>query len=105
VPIPVPLAYYSFGGLEALRIRDANQHGTDGVRFYTKLKTVTARWPKARAIPAFIMPDDAVVFGLEMNLVIAAPDGGRPRDGCADPRGGDWLIAKASRSGPNETFS
>src|SRR5258706_577048 len=45
VPIPVPLAYYSFGGWKRSVFGDANQHGTDGVRFYTKLKTVTARWP------------------------------------------------------------
>jgi malonate-semialdehyde dehydrogenase (acetylating)/methylmalonate-semialdehyde dehydrogenase len=46
VPIPVPLAYYSFGGWKRSAFGDANQHGMDGVRFYTKLKTVTARWPE-----------------------------------------------------------
>jgi malonate-semialdehyde dehydrogenase (acetylating)/methylmalonate-semialdehyde dehydrogenase len=46
IPIPVPLAYYSFGGWKRSAFGDANQHGMDGVRFYTKLKTVTARWPE-----------------------------------------------------------
>lgn len=45
VPLPVPLAYHSFGGWKRSAFGDTNQHGTDGVRFYTKIKTVTARWP------------------------------------------------------------
>jgi malonate-semialdehyde dehydrogenase (acetylating) / methylmalonate-semialdehyde dehydrogenase len=56
VPIPVPLAYYSFGGWKRSAFGDANQHGADGVRFFTKLKTVTARWPKGARDPNFIMP-------------------------------------------------
>jgi malonate-semialdehyde dehydrogenase (acetylating)/methylmalonate-semialdehyde dehydrogenase len=57
VPIPTPLAYYSFGGWKRSAFGDANQHGMDGVRFYTKLKTVTARWPDgATEDQAFIMP-------------------------------------------------
>jgi malonate-semialdehyde dehydrogenase (acetylating)/methylmalonate-semialdehyde dehydrogenase len=56
VPIPVPLAYYSFGGWKRSAFGDANQHGADGVRFYTKLKTVTARWPKGARDSSFIMP-------------------------------------------------
>ena len=56
VPIPVPLAYYSFGGWKHSGFGDMNQHGTDGVRFYTKLKTVTARWPKGHRGPSFTMP-------------------------------------------------
>jgi malonate-semialdehyde dehydrogenase (acetylating)/methylmalonate-semialdehyde dehydrogenase len=57
VPIPVPLAYYSFGGWKRSAFGDANQHGMDGVRFYTKLKTVTARWPEDGAEGAgFVMP-------------------------------------------------
>jgi malonate-semialdehyde dehydrogenase (acetylating)/methylmalonate-semialdehyde dehydrogenase len=56
VPIPVPLAYYSFGGWKRSAFGDANQHGTDGVRFYTRLKTVTARWPKGARDSSFIMP-------------------------------------------------
>ena len=57
VPIPVPLAYYSFGGWKRSAFGDANQHGMDGVRFYTKVKTVTARWPEDQAAGAsFVMP-------------------------------------------------
>jgi malonate-semialdehyde dehydrogenase (acetylating)/methylmalonate-semialdehyde dehydrogenase len=56
VPIPVPLAYYSFGGWKRSIFGDANQHGADGVRFFTKLKTVTARWPKGTRDSSFVMP-------------------------------------------------
>ncbi len=57
VPIPVPLAYYSFGGWKRSAFGDMNQHGPDGVRFYTRVKTVTARWPKGvRENPNFAIP-------------------------------------------------
>lgn len=45
VPIPVPLAYYTFGGWKASGFGDLNQHGPDSFRFYTRTKTVTSRWP------------------------------------------------------------
>jgi malonate-semialdehyde dehydrogenase (acetylating) / methylmalonate-semialdehyde dehydrogenase len=45
VPIPVPLAYYTFGGWKRSAFGDLNQHGPDSVRFYSKTKTVTSRWP------------------------------------------------------------
>jgi malonate-semialdehyde dehydrogenase (acetylating)/methylmalonate-semialdehyde dehydrogenase len=45
VPIPVPLAYYTFGGWKASGFGDLNQHGADGFRFYTRTKTITSRWP------------------------------------------------------------
>ena len=45
VPIPVPLAYYTFGGWKKSAFGDLNQHGPDSIRFYTRTKTVTARWP------------------------------------------------------------
>ena len=45
VPIPVPIAYYTFGGWKRSGFGDLNQHGPDAVRFYTKTKTVTSRWP------------------------------------------------------------
>ena len=45
VPIPVPIAYYTFGGWKGSSFGDLNQHGTDAFRFYTKTKTVTSRWP------------------------------------------------------------
>jgi malonate-semialdehyde dehydrogenase (acetylating)/methylmalonate-semialdehyde dehydrogenase len=57
VPIPVPLAYYSFGGWKRSAFGDMNQHGPDGVRFYTKVKTVTARWPRGlKDGGSFVMP-------------------------------------------------
>ena len=43
--IPVPLAYYTFGGWKRSGFGDLNQHGPDSIRFYTKTKTVTSRWP------------------------------------------------------------
>jgi malonate-semialdehyde dehydrogenase (acetylating)/methylmalonate-semialdehyde dehydrogenase len=45
VPIPVPVAYYTFGGWKRSGFGDLNQHGPDAFRFYTKTKTVTSRWP------------------------------------------------------------
>ena len=45
VPIPVPVAYHSFGGWKRSAYGDTNQHGMEGVKFWTKLKTVTQRWP------------------------------------------------------------
>jgi malonate-semialdehyde dehydrogenase (acetylating)/methylmalonate-semialdehyde dehydrogenase len=57
VPIPAPLAYYSFGGWKRSAFGDNNQHGMDGVRFYTKGKTVTARWPEGLDEgSSFVMP-------------------------------------------------
>jgi malonate-semialdehyde dehydrogenase (acetylating)/methylmalonate-semialdehyde dehydrogenase len=47
VPIPVPLAYYTFGGWKRSAFGDLNQHGPDAFRFYTKTKTVTGRWPNS----------------------------------------------------------
>ena len=57
VPIPVPVAYYSFGGWKRSLFGDHHMHGVEGVRFYTKLKTITSRWPTGiRAGAEFIMP-------------------------------------------------
>jgi malonate-semialdehyde dehydrogenase (acetylating)/methylmalonate-semialdehyde dehydrogenase len=57
VPIPVPMAFYSFGGWRNSLFGDLNVHGTDGVRFYTRGKTITARWPDdGSAAPGFHMP-------------------------------------------------
>ena len=47
VAIPVPMAYYSFGGWKQSLFGDAHIHGMEGVRFYTRLKSVTTRWPQA----------------------------------------------------------
>jgi malonate-semialdehyde dehydrogenase (acetylating)/methylmalonate-semialdehyde dehydrogenase len=57
VPIPVPLAYYTFGGWKRSAFGDLNQHGPDSIRFYTRTKTVTARWPSGvRAGAEFVLP-------------------------------------------------
>ncbi len=49
VPIPVPLAYHTFGGWKRSAFGDLGQHGPDSIRFYTKTKTVTSRWPESRS--------------------------------------------------------
>ncbi len=57
VPIPVPLAYHSFGGWKRSAFGGTNQHGMEGVRFYTKVKTVTARWPSGvKEGSSFVIP-------------------------------------------------
>ncbi|MBB4953876.1 malonate-semialdehyde dehydrogenase (acetylating)/methylmalonate-semialdehyde dehydrogenase [Agrobacterium vitis] len=57
VPIPVPLAYHSFGGWKASSFGDLNQHGTDSIKFWTRTKTVTSRWPSGIKDGAeFVMP-------------------------------------------------
>jgi malonate-semialdehyde dehydrogenase (acetylating)/methylmalonate-semialdehyde dehydrogenase len=58
IPIPVPLAYHTFGGWKRSAFGDVNQHGPEGVRFYTRIKTVTQRWPKGgvRENPSFVIP-------------------------------------------------
>jgi malonate-semialdehyde dehydrogenase (acetylating)/methylmalonate-semialdehyde dehydrogenase len=57
VPIPVPMAFFSFGGWRASLFGDLHVHGMDGVRFYTRLKTLTSRWPDdGSAAPGFHMP-------------------------------------------------
>ncbi len=57
VPIPVPVAYHSFGGWKRSLFGDHHVYGREGVRFYTKLKTVTSRWPTGiRAGAQFVMP-------------------------------------------------
>ena len=55
--IPVPLSYYTFGGWKRSGFGDLNQHGPDAIRFYTKTKTVTARWPSGTKEGAeFVIP-------------------------------------------------
>jgi malonate-semialdehyde dehydrogenase (acetylating)/methylmalonate-semialdehyde dehydrogenase len=57
VPIPVPMAFHSFGGWKASLFGDHHIHGPEGVRFYTRLKTGTVRWPKGLSAGAeFVMP-------------------------------------------------
>jgi malonate-semialdehyde dehydrogenase (acetylating)/methylmalonate-semialdehyde dehydrogenase len=55
VPIPVPMAFHSFGGWKRSIFGPLHVHGPDGVRFYTRLKTITARWPDTHAAE-FVMP-------------------------------------------------
>jgi malonate-semialdehyde dehydrogenase (acetylating)/methylmalonate-semialdehyde dehydrogenase len=58
VPIPVPVAYHSFGGWKRSGFGDLNQYGMDGVRFFTRTKTVTQRWPKGGTVQdqSFVIP-------------------------------------------------
>ena len=57
VPIPVPMAFHSFGGWKASLFGDHHMHGMEGVRFNTRLKTITTRWPSGvRTEPEFVMP-------------------------------------------------
>lgn len=57
VPIPVPMAFHSFGGWKASLFGDHGMHGMEGVRFYTRMKTTTTRWPSGvRIDPEFTMP-------------------------------------------------
>jgi len=58
VPIPVPVAYYTFGGWKRSGFGDMNQYGMDGVRFFTRTKTVTQRWPRGGVVAdqSFVIP-------------------------------------------------
>tara|TARA_X000000950_G_C13919130_1_gene662447 strand:+ start:1067 stop:2554 length:1488 start_codon:yes stop_codon:yes gene_type:complete len=57
VPIPVPMAFHSFGGWKQSLFGDHSMHGMEGIRFYTKLKTITSRWPQSIKTGAeFVMP-------------------------------------------------
>jgi malonate-semialdehyde dehydrogenase (acetylating)/methylmalonate-semialdehyde dehydrogenase len=59
VPIPVPVSYHTFGGWKRSGFGDTNQYGPEGVKFWTKIKTVTQRWPDDRAgegAPEFAIP-------------------------------------------------
>ncbi len=58
VPIPVPVAYHSFGGWKRSAFGDTNQYGTEGLKFWTKVKTVTQRWPDGGGdgSNAFVIP-------------------------------------------------
>ncbi len=58
VPIPVPVAYHTFGGWKRSAFGDLNQYGMDGVRFYTRTKTVTQRWPQGTPTgdSSFVIP-------------------------------------------------
>ncbi len=56
VPIPVPVSYHTFGGWKRSGFGDTNQHGPEGVRFWTKIKTITQRWPEDVQGSEFVIP-------------------------------------------------
>lgn len=57
IPIPVPIAQYSFGGWKGSLFGDLHMHGAEGIQFYTKLKTITSRWPEITiSTPEYKMP-------------------------------------------------
>jgi malonate-semialdehyde dehydrogenase (acetylating)/methylmalonate-semialdehyde dehydrogenase len=56
VPIPVPMAFFSFGGWKSSLFGDLHMHGPDGVRFYTRTKVVTTRWGEQRDAVGLSMP-------------------------------------------------
>ena len=57
IPIPVPMAFHSFGGWKRSLFGDQHMHGPEGVRFYTKLKTITSKWPSGlKSDSEFVMP-------------------------------------------------
>ncbi|MEC7934150.1 MAG: aldehyde dehydrogenase family protein, partial [Pseudomonadota bacterium] len=58
VPIPVPVAYHSFGGWKRSGFGDLDQYGEDGVRFYTRTKKITQRWPSGGVVvdQSFVIP-------------------------------------------------
>jgi malonate-semialdehyde dehydrogenase (acetylating)/methylmalonate-semialdehyde dehydrogenase len=57
VPTPVPMAFHSFGGWISSLFGDHHMHGPEGIRFYTKLKTIISRWPVGiRPGADFVMP-------------------------------------------------
>ncbi len=58
IPIPVPMAYYSFGGWRRSRFGDIHMNGPEDIRFYTQFKNITARWPEHNhaAQAEFAMP-------------------------------------------------
>ena len=56
VPIPVPVAYHTFGGWKRSAFGDTNQHGPEGVKFFTKVKTVTQKWPEDVQGSEFVIP-------------------------------------------------
>ncbi len=56
VPIPVPVGYHTFGGWKRSAFGDLGLHGPDGIQFYSRLKTITSRWPKGRNANSFTLP-------------------------------------------------
>ncbi len=59
VPIPVPVAFHSFGGWKRSLFGDRNVYGSEGVQFCTRFKTVSSRWPQAHGVAEFQMPSSS----------------------------------------------
>ena len=77
IPIPVPVAFHSFGGWKRSMFGDQHMHGPEGVRFYTKLKTTTSRWPSGqRSDPEFVMPTMKWSMRKKISLIGAGQIGG-----------------------------
>ena len=68
VPIPVPVAYHTFGGWKRSAFGDTNQHGMEGVKFWTKVKTVTARWPEGDPDGVQLRHSDHAVAAVDFAL-------------------------------------
>ena len=56
VPVPVPMAFYSFGGWKSSLFGDLHVHGVEGIKFYTRTKAITSRWPEQREAVSLTMP-------------------------------------------------
>ena len=85
VPIPVPVAYYSFGGWKASLFGDRHMYGPDGIDFYTRTKVVTSRWPdpatsrrRPRLPPHPLTPDRLVTSRLIVPLCRSPAAGASP---------------------------
>jgi malonate-semialdehyde dehydrogenase (acetylating)/methylmalonate-semialdehyde dehydrogenase len=60
VPIPVPMAFFSFGGWKNSLFGDLHMHGAEGIKFYTRTKAVTSRWPAGQTVSSsLVMPTHA----------------------------------------------
>jgi hypothetical protein len=110
VPLPVPVAYHSFGGWKRSLFGDLHAYGPDAVRFYTKRKTITQRWPSAgvREGAVFSFPQQPLRF--DRRDVVGATQQGITRPGrqtgghgqhtCPDHRGQGCWQSKTQNSGP-----
>ena len=77
VPIPVPVAYYSFGGWKASLFGDIHMYGPDGVRFYTRTKVVTSRWPDPATCHGRPRLPAGPLSGMDIGVVLQTnPPGG-----------------------------
>ena len=101
VPIPVPMAFHSFGGWKASLFGDHHMHGPEGVRFYTKLKTITSRWPTGIRVGCrFHHADYAVRVFRDILCISQEQLRQEEKSPCADPAGDfDYIIIGAGTAG------